>query len=606
MLSSSCLSRCITFLNRESLFPSYYSKSLRYLTITLCLLLNLFVTSRGVAEDLIEVDVTGIDGQVYDNVMARLRINRLGLSGDFEERDVNRLHRLAPRDIESALAPYGFYSPVIDATLAVTENGWKAEYRIDPGRQVYITDLSVTIVGSEESMTALGEPEEIPSLRIGTPLNHPLYEKEKRNLLQRVRALGFLDASYHVSELRIDRRAYSAEIELVLYTGLRYQFGDIKSKQNVIYDDLLQHFIPFEKGDPFDRTLLQHLQRELYQTNYFGRVTVDAVIGNADDNQIPINVITDPREYYNRYNFGLGYATDTGANIRFDWQNQLLNKSGHRAFSSLLLGDQENHILFNYQVPGLNPKFETITGSMKWNRELWEDTDTEKFSAGAVYEYRTPVSYGAVSVVGFDEDYSIGSTSGRGKFLMPGLHRSLTRADDIINTQNGYRWSIDLEGASAAILSDASFLKVRFNGRAITTPITKWRLIGAASFGAILVDSIGDLPPSLRYYAGGEKSVRGYKYRTLGPEDNTGNIIGGKYLLAGSVTVEREVLENFRVSAFYDAGNAMNEWSLDLAHGIGVGAGVVLPFGQVKLELAYPLTEDGTAQYVFIRVGTDF
>ena len=69
---------------------------------------------------------------------------------------------------------------------------------------------------------------------------------------------------------------------------------------------------------------------------------------------------------------------------------------------------------------------------------------------------------------------------------------------------------------------------------------------------------------------------------------------------------EKDVIfENFRVSAFYDVGNAMNEWSFDLAQGIGVGAGVVLPFGQVKLEVAYPLTEDGTAQYVFIRVGAD-
>jgi len=559
----------------------------------------------GYAKGLTEVIITGVDGQVYDNVMARLRINRLRLNDTIEEREVTRLHRLAPRDIESALAPYGFYSPVIDASLTTTENGWKAHYQITPGRQVYITDVLVSIVGSEKSMAGLADLQDIPSLRKGTPLNHPLYEEEKRNLLNRVRALGFLDAAYSVSELRIDRRAYSAVIELVLDTGLRYQFGDIKSRQNVIYDDLLQHFIPFEKGDPFDRTLVQQLQRDLYQTNYFGQVTIDGEIGNADDNQIPINVITDPREHYNKYTFGLGYATDTGANVRFDWQNRLLNRMGHRAFSSLLVGDRESHVLFNYQAPGLNPRFETITGSIKWNRELWEDTETEKFSAGAVYEYRTPTSYAAVSALGIDEDYTIGSTSGRGRFLMPGLHRSITNADDIINTQKGYRWSVDLEGASEAILSDASFLKVRFNGTAITSPISKWRLLGAANVGVILVDSIEDLPPSLRYYAGGEKSVRGYRYRTLGPEDDSGNIIGGKYLLTGSVTIDREVLENFRVSAFYDVGNAMNEWSFDLAQGIGVGAGVVLPFGQVKLEVAYPLTEDGTAQYVFIRVGAD-
>ncbi len=566
--------------------------------------MNFFATHRCLAERFLEVNVTGVEGQLYENVMARLRINRLE-AGDAEEREVTRRHRLAPLDIESALEPFGFYAPIIDAALTRTDHGWKAEYRIDPGRQVYIADLSVTIVGSKESMGLLGHLQEIPSLSAGSPLNHPLYEEEKRKLLRAVRALGYLDASYRVSQLRIDRGAYRAEIELVLDTGLRYQFGEIRTQQNVIYDDLLQRFIPFETGDPFDRSLLQQLQRELSQTNYFGLVTIDAEIANTEDNQIPINVITDPREHNNRFNFGIGYATDTGANARVDWQNHLLNKKGHRAFSSLLLGDQLSHFLFNYQVPGLNPRFQTLTGSLGWNRELWEDTETEKISAGAIYEYRTPVSFGALSVVGFNEDYTIGSISESGQFLMPGLHRAITRADDIINTKHGYRWSVDLEGASEAILSDASFLRVRLNGRAITTPVSKWRLIGAASVGAILVDSIEDLPPSLRFYAGGEKSVRGYRYRTLGPEDASGNVIGGKYLLTGSVTLERAVLENFRVSAFYDAGTAMNEWPPDLAQGIGVGAGVVLPFGQVKLELAYPLTDDGTAQYVFIRVGAD-
>jgi translocation and assembly module TamA len=112
-------------------------------------------------------------------------------------------------------------------------------------------------------------------------------------------------------------------------------------------------------------------------------------------------------------------------------------------------------------------------------------------------------------------------------------------------------------------------------------------------------------PPSLRFYAGGEKSVRGYKYKTLGPEDSSGNIVGGRYLLTGSIAWERQIADLWRVSAFYDIGNAMDNWSKDLAQGIGVGVGLVLPFGHATLELAYPLDDQGTAQYLFIRVGTD-
>ena len=185
------------------------------------------------------------------------------------------------------------------------------------------------------------------------------------------------------------------------------------------------------------------------------------------------------------------------------------------------------------------------------------------------------------------------------------MQASWAIADDIVNTTNGLRASVFLTGGSDEVVSDATFLKVRGDGKLILSPLDKWRLIGRGSIGGILVDSIDSIPPSLRFYAGGASSVRGYRYKTLGPEDASNTVIGGTFLLTGSVELEREITKLWRASLFYDVGNAMDDISVDLAHGVGAGVGLALPFGQVSVEFAYPLSDDGSSQYFYLTVGAD-
>ena len=73
-------------------------------------------------------------------------------------------------------------------------------------------------------------------------------------------------------------------------------------------------------------------------------------------------------------------------------------------------------------------------------------------------------------------------------------------------------------------------------------------------------DPLTDLPPSLRFYAGGDRSVRGYTYQSLGPKDASGNVIGGKHLLVGSVEVEYAISKSWSMALFYDVGNAFNNF----------------------------------------------
>ena len=468
-----------------------------------------------------------------------------------------------------------------------------------------IASFSLSVIGEASENNALTNGTDFFNFSIGDVLRQPRYEEGKRALLREARAIGYLDARFTTHQIRIYRERYEAEITLVLDSGTLFFFGETTSEQEVITDDLLQRFLAYEPSAPFSRAQILKTQRDLNRTDFFQSVLVEGRTDHPDGRNIPVTIRAEPRETYNRYSFGVGYATDTGAQAIFEWQNKLLNKYGHRTSFSLQYGERERHATADYRLPAGDPRHNSIVFTGLLNQETWEDTTTKLYSISTAYEYSSPKNHLAASLELRDEDYRVGDTKGKSLLFMPHVQGSWALADDIINTTNGLRASVYLTGSSEDFISDAAFIKARGDARVIVTPLENWRVIGRGSLGGIIVDSIVDIPPSLRFYAGGANSVRGYRYKSLGPKDSSDTVIGGTFLLTGSVAIERAINKLWRVSAFYDIGNAMDDLKVDLAHGVGIGAGVALPFGQIRVELAYPLSDEGTEQYFYLTVGAD-
>jgi translocation and assembly module TamA len=578
---------------------------LRSQILLFCCLLVLLVPRTGLSETGLEVIVEGVEGRLYENIMARLRINVFKTDSALSEAEIRRLHRLAQEDIKEALAPFGYYSVTVESTLEKGEPGWRAIYLVIPGEPVFISSISISIIGPGADLPEFSNPEFLVDLTEGAVLDQQHYELQKRSLLRQVSGLGFLDASFATQEIRLNRTTRAAEIELVLDTGGRYLFGETTSDQEIINNELLVRFLPWEEGEPFNVRRLHDLQRDLNRTDYFSFVSVDPGTTEPGEHEVPVRVNLKPLEHYNLFSFGVGYTTDSRAHVRFEWQNLLLNTNGHHIKSSFMVGEQESHCYIKYNIPVADPRYNNLGINGQWNREEWEDTITNSLSAGVVYEYETLIHHIGISLEALDEDYRVGDTKGENQLLIPGIQGSWALADSIVNTKNGVRMSLRISGANDNILSDATFLSIRGDGRLIISPAQNWRVIARGAIGGIIVDSINDIPPSLRFYAGGMNSVRGYRYRTLGPTDSSGTVVGGKYMMTGSIEFERRLSELWRAVGFYDVGNAMDDFKVELAHGVGAGVGLVLPFGQIRLEVAYPLNDTGTEQYVFLNVGAD-
>lgn len=550
-----------------------------------------------------DVQVRGVKDAVYDNVLARLKIFLHKDSRRLTPFEIRRLHRQAKSDIEEALAPFGYYRPTVIDTLEEQGEIWKAVYVITAGDPVLVTGVRIATEGPGQSeITDIGQG--FP-LKVGDVLDQRKYEQGKKQLVRSVLQKGFLDARFSRQELRINREGRAGEVDLGLATGPRYLFGLTSSDQEVIKPELLARYLPYEVGDPWSPAKISELQKVLYGTDFFSRVSVRGDIEQARDLHIPVQVELETPEHLNRYSFGLGYATDTGARTQLEWRNRLLNSSGHKARGNLQIAETENVFSFRYDMPRGDPRYDRYLVGATYHDKSWNDTQTRLLATGLTLDHAGPVFRYGGSIEVRDEQYDVGATSGSSSLLMPGANLGLIWADNLLHTKNGLQIAVNVNGAAESVGSDATFLQITGTSKLILSPFASWRLIGRGALGATQVDAIDDLPPSLRFYAGGDQSVRGFGYKELGTRDSSGAVVGGRYLVLGSAELERIINERWSLAAFLDVGNAMDDLTIDLEQGAGFGLRFRLPFGQVRLDLASALSESGNPIRLHFSVGGD-
>ncbi|MFT5698414.1 MAG: translocation and assembly module TamA [Desulforhopalus sp.] len=553
----------------------------------------------------VEVKVTGVDSLLKENVLARLTLYLQKDNVRLKESTVKRLHEKAKDDIASALAPFGYYNTEVKTTLTEDEKGFHATYEIEKGPPVIVESVQNTIIGDGRDNGALKKALNGWGLHVGKILDQSLYEKEKKKLVNAAINQGYLDVIFVKKELIVNPVTNKANVTLILDTKKQYVFGETSCKQEVLAQQLLDRYLPYSKGDAYQPAKIYELQAILYRTDYFRRVIVKGKMDQVVDHTVPVEIELISPEKLNKYNVGAGYATDTGIRGKLDWFNRIFNNRGHKISASLLVAELENSLTLQYEIPRKDPRYDTLIHSLGYQDTTWDDTDTRLITGAISQEHSGPRFKLSMGLEIRDEVYDIGDTSGDSTLLLPSLNAGYIFADDILNTTHGLSASVNLSGAYKGFISDASFLQTTVNGKAIFTPFRQWKLIGRVSIGATLVDSIDSLPPSLRYYTGGDSTIRGYSYKSIGTEDSSGTVIGGRYLVVQSVEMERIINQYWSVAGFWDGGTATDDLSLDYYQGVGGGIRFRLPFGQIRLDVASAITEDGTPFRVHLTVGGD-
>ena len=191
--------------------------------------------------------------------------------------------------------------------------------------------------------------------------------------------------------------------------------------------------------------------------------------------------------------------------------------------------------------------------------------------------------------------------------LYPGMQLTSRNAVDAesLFTRKGYSWSTDVRGGSESFGSSTSFLRLRVTGNLVVPLTERIRFLFRSEYGAIDVDDLSRLPPSQRFFAGGDRSVRGYRYQKLGPTDTTGAVAGGRYLVTANAEVDYLFFRNYGAAVFYDVGNAANEPWPDVKRSVGIGMRWRSPVGMLRIDIAHPLDDPDTDYRLHLSIGSD-
>lgn len=525
--------------------------------------------------------------------------------GDVAESRVRRLHAAAREEIAAALQPFGYYEPTVDASLEPDGDSWIARYEINPGRRTLLSEVDVRVVGEGSDAPAVQAALAAITLAPGAALNHQRYEAAKGALFDAAYSAGFIDATYQRAELLVNRSTREAAVHLVLDTGPRYYFGDVTIEQDILYENFIRRYVTIEPGDPFDTDRLVSLQIALNDSGYFAEVAIDIERERAEDRRIPVVVYTSPRRTQ-EYTLGLGYGTDTGPRLSIGMELRRLNPRGHRFTADLRLSNIEQAVAAEYRIPARNLATDFLALRASLGSHDIGDWSTRQLSVGASWHDAWRRWQRRIYTAAEREEFSTDLTETEtADVVYAGLQLTRQQADDTLFPRRGYSWSMDLRAGTDAVLSSTSFTRLHANGNFVRSLGERVRFLLRAEYGAISADDFAKLPPSQRFYAGGDRSVRGYGYQDLSPLDENGASIGGRYMLVASAELEFMIVGDYGAAIFVDAGNAANEAWPDPKRGVGVGVRWRSPIGVVGVDIAHPLDDPDTDFRVHLSVGAD-
>jgi len=574
------------------------------LTVAFLLCLSLSVQANSEAD--VSVQVNGVSGKLLNNVRAYLQIANLETDRNYRNYQVRYLHRQAPREIKKALEPFGYYNVDVNSELQSSANNrWQAVYNITLNQPVTINENQWTIDGEGRDDPQLKQLIKKSALTAGDAFVHSNYESQKSALMSRAIQRGYHQASFDQSQVTIDTDNNSADIQVRFDSGPRFRFGELTIVDSHLNQDLLERYARFNRGDPYLTSELSRFQVDLSNSEYFEQVQVSSDWQRADENnQVPVRVETEANEQ-THYRYGIGYGTDTGARITAGIDRRWVNDRGHQFRSTVQLAQYESRATAIYNIPGEKPQtdYYQLRAELgnKENDSL--DTRTYRLTALDVYSYRSWQREYNLSWL--REDYSFGEQRDVSKVLIPGMEWRYISANDRVNITNGWRLNLGLKGAADELLSDVDVLSGYAELKSVWSLTNRWRLLTRAEIGATYTDRFAELPPSLRFFAGGDNSVRGYAYEQLGPEDDTGAVIGGQYLAVASAEVDYRFAERWRVALFTDVGNSMIEPNKALKQSVGFGIRWISPVGSIRLDLAQAIDEPGNPWRLHFTLGPD-
>ncbi|MEO8000981.1 MAG: autotransporter assembly complex family protein [Arenimonas sp.] len=577
----------------------------RPLSLTAFAFVSLLLATRAEALQVKSIEFTGLDEAQVLNVRSELSLTDTQLATDsvISDNRLDYLMRLAPREIRRGLEAFGYYDAAVESKVVRNGDDVSVQFAVVLGEPVQVRKLLLNVAGDAGKDPVVQAQVEDFRPKTGFVFHHGDYETSKINIGRALSERGYFDADLNTHKVEVTRAEHAADIELDWLGGARYRFGEARFEGHQFTDKLLAKLVPWEPGQPFDQSQLFALQKTLADLDYFAAINVQPLPDQAKDGVVPIQISLTPAKR-SIYSLGLRYGTDSGAGFASSLERRWVNRKGHKLFVGLNVAQEKSDFTAQYRVPAFS-KIEGWYGfrtSIREEKILDITTQYTELALSRNGRWRGWDLAGALEYKRERYDDPITSFHNYSTIVAPVISAERKKFDDINSPSKAYRFFVEARVGSTAIGSDIDFVQLRTEARYIHSIGFSNRILLRGELGTTITNDFDRFPPSQRFYAGGDHSVRGYGYRELG--EGVGTIVGGKHVAVASVEFEHMFNPTWGAAAFVDGGDAFDE-QFDANVGVGLGLRWRSPVGPIRIDIGHGLNEPDQNFRLHISLGPD-
>ena len=516
---------------------------------------------------------------------------------------------LVKRAIERAVSVFGYYDTQITFQIHPSKKDQKITKiiaNVKLGKPSRISGISTEFVGD-----AAQDPEfqllKQQTPKIGSIVLQKSYDDYKGKISQLALERGYFDGDFTLSRLEVSPQTYQAWWKLVFNSGVRYKFGKFHFVNNQIRDDYLKNVMPMAPDEPYLMSQLSQLNSEYTRSGWFSSVLFQPKV-DKQKKVVNMDIFFIPRKK-NQFNVGIGYSTDVGMRYRLGWKRPWINSRGHSLGANIYVSKPKKAFGATYKMPLLkNPLKYYYDFGLGIEKEKENDTDTTAGLFSALRYWNKPTGWQyAFGVRSRYDSFTQGNQSHNTTLIYPTLSFNRTRFRGGLFPYWGDTQQIAFDYGNKHLFSDVGFFKIKATSIWIRSYLKNHRVVFRGELGYLNAKEFERIPPSLRFFAGGDRSVRGYGYKKISPTDKQGKLVGGSRLANLSLEYQYQVYPKWWLATFFDSGLAADTYHKENLHyGTGVGLRWVSPVGAIKLDVARPVNDKNTHNIqIYLGLGSD-
>ena len=547
------------------------------------------------------IDPGGVGPQALKAIYGAVEaITRLAEDQDLDE--ISRLRRRAHDATVSALQTQGYYDPIVTLEVGEDYQGETWDILIEPGEQTRVRHVDLSFSGQ------INEPEFAPrvqKIREAWPLNqgdvflNKDWSDAKAELLQSVKSKDFYYARYTHTQATVTADKNTADLDLAIRSGPRVRMGELyTSGLKRVPEKLIRRYVRYEPGEPYDQDKLDDWQQALQSTTFFrgAFVTLDEQVQGqrvrADGEvEMPVSVrVTEAPA--RRFTGSLGVDSDHGPRLEAFYRQNIV--FGQPVWTETGLGvDKDRQRFFSdVHFPPTYKGFKNSFGvlyehqdieGLKQTRAATGIKSKYEFDTNTRADYETQWSLMGV----WDESKVSGEPATQRGTSLEATWQVLRRnVDNKYDPREGNLFDMDI-GVNYP-LSEGKKTLYRAGLRAQQwIPIGKNDVFMLRAEAGKVWPNADRIPMGFGFRTGGARSIRGYKYYSIGRERGSA-VVGAPALAVLSAEYQYFFNSTYGVSTFVDVGDAGESFrDLSPHWGYGVGAAVRTPAGPFYVDLAY-------------------